>query len=211
MIWLPIVVCVVAVVGLLWAEKSGSRLGVWLTKPVAASVFVWSALNWGALETSYGRWLLLGLTLCFWGDVLLIPKSRRSWFRAGIVAFLGGHLAYIVAFSSLEMGWRGLLFGGLMAGVLAWTVGRWLGPQLPAGFRQLVAAYVVVICAMLVAAFGAAESNGIWRIALGGSLFALSDISVARDRFVSRAFLNRVWGLPMYFAAQLILASSVAG
>ena len=208
---LPTVVCVVAVIGLLLAEKSGSRLGIWLTKPLAASAFVWSALTRGALETSYGRWLLLGLTLCFCGDVLLIPKNRRSWFRAGIVAFLAGHLAYIIAFSSLGMGWMGLVFGGLMAGMLAWTVGRWLGPQLPVGFRQLVAAYVVVICAMLIAAFGAAEGSGIWRIALGGSLFALSDISVARDRFVSKAFLNRAWGLPMYFTAQLILASTAAG
>jgi hypothetical protein len=42
-------------------------------------------------------------------------------------------------------------------------------------------------------------------------MFALSDISVARDRFVSKAFANRAWGLPMYFAAQLILASTVSG
>jgi hypothetical protein len=38
----------------------------------------------------------------------------------------------------------------------------------------------------------------------------LSDLSVARDRFVAPGFVNRAWGLPTYFAAQLLLAASVA-
>jgi len=208
---LPILVCVVAVVGLLVAEKSGSRWGIWLTKPVAAGAYVWAALNWGALETSYGRWVLLGLVLCFWGDVLLIPKNRRSWFRAGIIAFLSGHLAYISAFLSLPTGKVGLLVGILLAAILAWFVMSWLEPNLPAGFRRLVVIYVAVICSMVVAACAAADGSGFWSIALGSSLFAISDVSVARDRFVAKAFANRAWGLPMYFTAQLILASTVAG
>ena len=40
--------------------------------------------------------------------------------------------------------------------------------------------------------------------------FALSDLSVARDRFVRPGFANAAWGLPLYFAAQLVIASSVA-
>jgi len=208
---LPILVCVVAVIGLLLAERSGSRWGIWFTKPVAAAGYVWAAIEWGAWGTTYGRWLFLGLILCWWGDVLLIPKQKKSWFRAGILAFLSGHLAYVVAFLRLPQGWVGLGVGILLAAVLAWFVMSWLGPKLPPGFRRLVVIYVVVICGMLVAAFAAADGSGIWTIALGGSLFALSDISVARDRFVSKAFLNRAWGLPLYFAAQLILASTVAG
>jgi uncharacterized membrane protein YhhN len=208
---LPIFVCVVAVVGLLAAEKSGSRWGIWLAKPVAAGAYVWAALTWGALETSYGRWVLLGLVLCFWGDVLLIPKNRRSWFRAGIIAFLSGHLAYIAAFLRLPTGKVGLLVGIFLAAALAWFVMSWLGPKLPAGFRRLVVIYIAVICSMVVVGCGAADGSGVWSIALGSSLFAISDVSVARDRFVAKAFANRAWGLPMYFTAQLILASTVAG
>jgi hypothetical protein len=44
----------------------------------------------------------------------------------------------------------------------------------------------------------------------GAVLFALSDVFVARDRFVHSGFANRQWGLPLYFLAQLILAASVA-
>lgn len=207
---LPVVVCALAVVGLLLAERSGSRRGVWLSKPVAAGAYLGAALTWGALETSYGRWMLLGLALCFCGDLLLIPKDRRAWFRAGIVAFLTGHLAYIVAFSNLKTGWRGFLIGALLAGALAWTIGRWLGPRLSSGYRRLVGTYVLVICAMLVTAFAAADGSSLPGIALGASMFAVSDISVARDRFVAPSFVNRAWGLPLYFAAQLILASTLA-
>jgi hypothetical protein len=46
-------------------------------------------------------------------------------------------------------------------------------------------------------------------VLLGAVMFYASDLSVARDRFVKRGFLNRVWGLPLYYAAQLVLASTV--
>jgi uncharacterized membrane protein YhhN len=208
---LPIVVCVVALIGLLLAEKSGWRPGVWLTKPIAAAAYVWAAIEFGALGTPYGRWILLGLTLSFLGDVLLIPKNRRSWFRSGILAFLAGHLAYVGAFFHLPRGWMGLVMGLLLSAALAWFVLGWLGPKLPQGFRRLVVIYVGVICCMVVGAFWAADGSGDWTIALGAALFALSDVSVARDRFVAKAFVNRAWGLPLYFAAQLLLASTVAG
>jgi uncharacterized membrane protein YhhN len=206
---IPVVVCAAAVGALLVAEARHSRSAVWLTKPVAAGAFVWAAVAWGAWDSGYGRWLLLGLVLSFLGDVLLIPRSRRSWFRAGLLAFLLAHVAYAVAFLRLPIGMTGLVLGNLCAAGLAWLVLSWLVPRLSAGFRRLVMAYVVVICVMLVAAFATADGSGIWTIALGASLFAISDLSVARDRFVARAFVNRLWGLPLYFAAQLILASTV--
>jgi uncharacterized membrane protein YhhN len=181
-----------------------------LTKPVAAGAYVWAALSWGAWQTEYGRWLLLGLVLCFWGDVLLIAKDRRAWFRAGIFAFLAGHVAFIAAFLRLPVGLTGLVLGNLSAAALAWFVLTWLPARLPEGFRRLVVLYAAVVCFMLVAAFASADGSGIWTIALGASLFAISDLSVARDRFIARAFVNRLWGLPFYFAAQLILASTVA-
>jgi len=33
---------------------------------------------------------------------------------------------------------------------------------------------------------------------------------VARDRFVRHQFSNRAWGLPLYYAAQLLLATTPA-
>jgi len=41
----------------------------------------------------------------------------------------------------------------------------------------------------------------------GALMFLVSDLAVARDRFVAQGFINRLWGLPLYYAAQLVLAS----
>jgi hypothetical protein len=45
-------------------------------------------------------------------------------------------------------------------------------------------------------------------LGLGALGFALSDVSVARDRFVSSGFVNSAWGLPAYYLSQLALAYS---
>jgi uncharacterized membrane protein YhhN len=206
----PIAVCAVCVAGLLVAERSHWRQGIWPFKPVAAGAYLWAAWAWGAPESAYGRWILLGLACCWCGDVLLIPKQKRAWFRAGIVAFLAGHLAYIRAFLHLPIGLVGLVVGNLIAAALALFVWTWLGPRLAADYRKLVALYVIVICTMVVAACAAADGVESWSIAAGATLFALSDVAVARDRFVTRSFINRAWGLPLYFTAQLILGSTVA-
>jgi uncharacterized membrane protein YhhN len=46
------------------------------------------------------------------------------------------------------------------------------------------------------------------QLLIGAVMFAVSDIFVARDRFVSPSVANRLWGLPLYYAAQLIFALS---
>jgi len=46
-------------------------------------------------------------------------------------------------------------------------------------------------------------------VRVGAVLFFLSDLLVARDRFVAPGFGNRLLGLPLYYAAQLLLASAV--
>jgi hypothetical protein len=63
---------------------------------------------------------------------------------------------------------------------------------------------------MVVCAIGAAAAGAPLAAAVGAVLFAASDVSVARDRFVGAGFSNRLWGLPLYVGAQLLLAASVA-
>jgi uncharacterized membrane protein YhhN len=75
--------------------------------------------------------------------------------------------------------------------------------------RIPVVAYVAVISLMVVTAVGAAAATGQAAIGVGGICFYLSDLHVARHRFVSQSFWNKAWGLPLYYAAQLILASTV--
>jgi len=206
----PVLLCAAAVAALLLAEWRGSRIGVWLAKPLASACFLWAAIAFGAWESSYGRFVLCGLLLCACGDVLLIPRERASAFQAGIAAFLLGHVAYAAAFL-----WHGFATGALLLALVAlagfaWATLRWLSPSVPPDFVVPVRAYVAVISLMVACALGAAAAGAPLLAPLGAIGFAASDLSVARDRFVARGFVNAAWGLPLYYAAQLVLAASVA-
>jgi uncharacterized membrane protein YhhN len=78
-----------------------------------------------------------------------------------------------------------------------------------------VLAYIVVISIMVCAACGIAGNPNLpasarATIFAGAILFYLSDLFVARQRFVVNAHANRVVGLPLYYAAQFLLAFSAA-
>jgi uncharacterized membrane protein YhhN len=195
---------------LLWAEYVGSRKGVWLAKPLASLAFVWTAVAAGALDSGYGQLVLVALVLCLLGDVLLIPLDRPAVFRAGVFAFLAGHVAYSAAFLARPLGVAGLVAGGVLMAVVLVAVLRWLGPSLPPDMRTPVRIYMVVIGVMTALACGVSAGGGPWAVAVGALAFAASDVSVARDRFVRPEFVNRAWGLPLYYAAQLLLATTPA-
>jgi uncharacterized membrane protein YhhN len=195
------------VAALLAAEYRASRVGVWLAKPAAAFCFVAAAISWGALDSHYGAVVLAGLALSLCGDVLLIPHDRPRVFQAGMAAFGLGHVAYLVAFAlRFESVVRACLCAAIVVILLA-RILPWLRPHLPANMKTPVHAYMGVISLMLIAAAGASPSDP--RILIGAALFYFSDLAVARDRFVSISFANRVWGLPLYFSAQVVIASTV--
>jgi uncharacterized membrane protein YhhN len=199
---------VVLVAVLLWSEFRGWRLGVWLTKPAASACFVALAVHLGAGRSSYGLWILGGLLACWLGDVLLIA-DRTGAFRAGIVSFLTGHLLYSVAFlqHGVRAGW--VVMAALPMTAMAWAIGRPLTSRVPSPLKRAVRAYIVVISMMLALGVGAwgTSREAVFLVAPSG--FYLSDLAVARDRFVRPGFINRWLGLPLYYGAQLLFAWSV--
>jgi uncharacterized membrane protein YhhN len=200
---------VVAMIGLLFSEYRGLRSGVWVAKPLASTGFIAVALAAGALETPYGLTVLAALMLCWVGDVFLIPKGASGFFLVGLAGFLLGHVGFVVAFTLRGPDPLWMAAAALLVFLPALVVLRWLHPNLSGKMRIAVVAYVVVISLMVVTAAGATASTGRGAIALGATCFYLSDLHVARDRFVSRSFWNKSWGLPLYYAAQLLLASTV--
>lgn len=200
----------IAVSALLVAESRGSRAGVWIAKPLASLGFIGAGLAAGALDSEYGRWVLAALVLSLGGDVLLIPRDAPRIFRAGVLSFLLGHVAFTVAFAVHGLDLPVLLPAAAWSLIPIYIVARWLGPHVTADLRGAVYAYIIVISVMAVCAVGAAAASGDRWIPLGAAMFYVSDLSVARDRFVAPTFANRAWGLPLYFGAQLVLASTVA-
>ncbi len=175
--------------GTLWGEARESPRLKLLFKPLASTGFILAALLSGALRSDYGMLILGGLALSFLGDVLLISMDLRA-FRGGLVSFLLGHVAYAAAFAELgpSLGWSMVAAVPLL--IVAGVVMRWLGPHLGKMFLP-VTAYMVVISVMVILATGTlGHPGGMIRLA-GAVAFFLSDLSVARDRFVVQNFINR--------------------
>jgi uncharacterized membrane protein YhhN len=204
-------ITVVAVAGLLFAQYRDARLGVWIAKPLASTGFIGAALAAGALGSTYGQAVLVALALCWLGDVLLIPRGASPVFRAGLVSFLLGHIAYGAAFILRGVDTGACVATAVILLFLAISVLRWLLPHVSGSMRVPVYAYVVVISAMVALAAGTVSAHGDARIFVGALGFFVSDLAVARERFVISTFWNGAWGRPLYYAAQLILAATVAG
>jgi hypothetical protein len=62
---------------------------------------------------------------------------------------------------------------------------------------------------MVATAFGSLGTDPDPRIPVAASLFAASDVLVARQQFVTHSMSNRVIGLPLYFVAQVMFALTV--
>ena len=196
-------------IGLLVAEAREDQLVIWVCKPWASAGFVGAAVACGAWGSAYGRAILIALVLAWLGDVLLIPH-RDGTFLAGLAAFLLGHLAFAVAFLLRRPSLLWTFAAAALLTVVALAVIRWLFPYVPLSLRLPVRLYIAVITCMVALATGALAAGEPPIGVLGAFLFFLSDLSVARDRFVRPGFLNKLWGLPVYYAAQLLLAASVA-
>lgn len=197
----------VAVLGLV---STGSRRAFLALKPSASIGFIAVALSIGALESTYGRWILAGLVLGAVGDVALL-STRDTPFLIGLSAFLLGHLAYVIALTptALDSDAVGIVAGLTLSaavGLLAW---RWIRVGVTGAMRGPVIAYVFVISAMLAAALASAGARTL--AALGGVLFTASDLGVARERFLVASAWNARIGLPLYYAGQLLFAWSVGG
>ncbi len=205
----PALLSVVAVTALVACDYRDIRPGRFIFKPLAAIAFVWLGLRLGATDSSYGQWLLGGLVLCLFGDLFLMPEDERS-FLAGLGAFLCGHLLYAIAFLQLPLNWTGLVVSAVPALLLMTLVLRWLMPHVDANMKVPVLLYTAVITLMLLCAgLSAGQAAAPWIIA-GAWGFAASDVAVARQQFVAPGHSNRLWGTPLYFFAQMLLAASIA-
>jgi len=196
-----------AVVSLLRAVRVEDRTQEVLSKTVASAVFViLGALRWSSGDV-VGGWLVAGLAFCAIGDVLLLGKRT---FDVGLIAFLLlGHALYVAGFhAALPVGRWSLLVLALLLIVSGGAV-RWLWPHL--GRRRFsVLAYIAVISVMVWGGVSAFTGGVLpWTAAAGALLFYLSDLAVARQRFVQKSLINRALGLPTYYLGQLLLALTI--
>ncbi len=194
---------------LLASERRSFRPGIVAGKLTASTAFVVFAHSLGALETTIGQLVFAGMLFCWSGDALLLAAGHSIGFRLGIGAFLLGHLTYGAAFWSWGVDWLALGSAALGVAVIGWRVLRWLLPHVPTEFVVPIRCYVVVIGMMVACAVGASADRAPHVVAAGAIAFAISDLSVARERFVQPSFANSLWGLPLYYLSQIALASAL--
>jgi uncharacterized membrane protein YhhN len=196
---------------LFFERRERSVLGLAAKAPLSG-LFILAALVQPQPDPGYAWLMLAGLAFCLGGDVFLaLPQERM--FLLGLVSFLIGHVFYVAAFFTLAQLnlWTGVgLAASLAAGVLVF---RWLRPHLGKMFGPVIA-YMVVISLMAVGAWTVLGEerlafSGRVQILAGALCFYVSDIFVARNRFVKPDLSNRLIGLPLYYAGQFLLAFSV--
>lgn len=202
--------CLLLVGAVLGAEQAQRAAWAGLAKAGASLCFIVLALALDALSTPYGSIVLAALVLSALGDVALAWEQRGA-FMTGLGLFLLAHVAFSLAFLQALLAPGVLAAAGLAMALVGVGSLRWLWPHLDAAFKAPVLAYVVAILLMCTLAIAFAAARGQCLAGAGALLFAASDLAVARQRFVRRARMNRLWGLPAYYVAQLLLAWSVAG
>jgi uncharacterized membrane protein YhhN len=198
--------------GLLFFEKNGNQKGKLPTKTILSCLFIFTALVQSRPIPGYFYILLIGLIFCLGGDVFLaLPRERMFLF--GLVSFLLGHIFYVGSFfylADLSHGsWIGVGIGLVASG----GVFFWLRPYLGSLLIPVIA-YIVVITVMLVGSWtvlcdAGVELSGRLMVFGGAVSFYVSDLFVARDRFLKTEFKNRLIGLPLYYFGQFLLAFSV--
>ena len=197
---------------LLFYEKREAKKPRLVTKTILSCLFVLAAFLQVSSVPTYTSYVIIGLILCLVGDVCLALPGEKA-FKAGLVAFLLGHVFYVIGFTYLIPASNWLLPGALPFWVFSLFVFLWLRPHLKAMLVP-VAVYILVITVMGSGAWAVFSGSsfsvgGRGLILLGAWLFYVSDIFVARNQFIKGAFINRLIGLPLYYAGQFLLAFSI--
>jgi len=187
----------------IWADIYWLRM---LSKPVPVLMMI---LALGKTRAPYARQLRRGLVACLFGDILL--EVSPSTFTAGLVAFLIGHVFYVLAYVTrtrrAAAGWA-LAFAVYGVGMFCF-LSSGLGPMgLP------VAVYTTAICVMLWRAaallgHGNPQLRVLARYAFFGALaFAISDSLIALNRFHEPLTGVRYPIIVLYWLGQLGITAS---
>jgi len=199
----------IACLSLVVSNLLGAQAASIVSKLLASTAFLATAVFAGALKSRYGRLLFVGLVLSWFGDAFLLGTTEKM-FLFGLAAFLLAHVAYVIAFATRGMNIRWALGTAIPIALVSIGAMIWLTPWISAEMLVPVRVYTLVISLMVITAFGTRGNGGPMLIPIGALLFYCSDLSVAVNQFMQPAFPHYVWGLPFYYTGQIMLALSTA-
>ena len=208
----PVVACFTLCLSLYAALKDDQRL-YFIFKSGTSALFILTAWFAG-LDGNFATLLFLGIVMHAVGDVLIIKKEGKILFLASVGFFLAGHILYFLAFSQFfplteinPLALSVALFCNM--GIYLMIRGR-LGSMLivPGAIYALA---MSLMTASAITVFVQTDLPVLTRslIVLGALVYNISDYAVLREVFIKKSPFNKLWGLPLYYAAQFTLAFSL--
>jgi uncharacterized membrane protein YhhN len=207
-----IILGIILLPGLLYYEKKKDRMPLLIIKSILSLLFVITALLQPHPVPPYYHYLFVGLIFCLIGDVCLALPQKKA-FRGGLVAFFVGHVFYIFSFLSLTQISDWISTGVLIIFVMSAFIFFWLRPHLKSMLIPVLL-YILVITVMASGAWAvfrnsSFQMSGRTLILVGSLCFYVSDVFVARNKFIKEEYTNRLLGLPLYYTGQFLLAFSI--
>lgn len=203
-----------AVIDWLAIARANKRLE-YIFKPATMVAVIAAAWLWlpNAPNPWFAQFLIIGFVFSLAGDIFLMLPNPR-FFLFGLVAFLGGHIAYIIALNATLPPPQALWLVLPIALVGAWlmtNVVRALHAANHDSLRAPVLVYGIAISVMLFSAW-ATLFRPEWSVAqracviVGATLFFISDALLAWNRFVKPFAVAKLAVIITYHLGQIALA-----
>jgi len=170
-----------------------------------STAFVLTALAGGVWKSRYGILILIAMILCWLGDYFG-PQN----FLLGAGFFLIGHFVLIAAFIVYGIVRQRLWYTIDGMFVISGGLAYWILPEVFPNEQWFVASYILII-SIMVALACATKGRLVSKYLAGGAiLFFISDILLALNRYMQMNIDYTFFGYPIYYAACILFAVSVA-
>lgn len=220
---MSVVVILIAVVGMILQglfilqEKNKKYVAADILKGLASLMFVLiGVIGYSAIKPSdFGCKLLAGLIFGMIGDIVMnlrfvLPgDAGQKAFLGGILAFLIGHVLYLLALIPISIHIvPSIIIGVILAAGLLTYIFKTMEVKTAFkifGIVYLGAIIIMTVMAIDIAIFSPAKRSIIY--AIGAVLFTASDIVLIFNTFSGKTvFSKRVLNLSLYYVGQLLIA-----
>ena len=187
-------------------KKSINQLLIF--KPLTLILIILIAILFPAIETRYQIFIIAGLFFSILGDTFLIFSDK--YFKYGLIAFLIGHICYIIAFA-VSAGFHFTFWIFLPITTIGISYLRMILKH--TGKMTIpVIIYIIIIMIMgwtAIERYHILPTMGTSLAAFGAIFFIISDAVLALNKFRKPFLSAELIILITYFSAQWLLAVSV--
>jgi len=188
------------------SKQLGKRKFYYVLKPLTLLLIIaLPLLEFREEYSTYAYLIIIGLVFSLLGDLFLLFPEK--YFTNGLYSFLAAHILYILAFNQ---GINTYCYALLLPIIVyIFIVAKCLKPKL-GGMKYPVFGYILVISIMLFSALNMDYQFGqISFVGIGAILFAISDATLAFNKFYKKFSFAEPIILSTYFLAQLLLSISI--